>query len=56
LFMVVASLLEVWLLGKGFTIPNLFLMVGVINAVALAALVLACPMLLSGMSALWRRS
>ena len=56
LFMVVASLLAVWLLGKGFTIPNLFLMVGVINAVALAALVLACPMLLSGMSALWRRS
>jgi hypothetical protein len=45
LFMVVASLLAMMMLARGFSIPELFLWTGVLNAVVLGAMVLMSPML-----------
>ena len=55
LFMVGASLLAMMLLAHGFTVPELFLWTGVLNAGVLAAMVLMSPMLLQGLMAGFRK-
>ncbi|MHB8352935.1 MAG: MFS transporter [Burkholderiales bacterium] len=55
LFMVVASLLAMGMLSHGFTVPELFLWTGVLNAGVLGAMVLMSPMLLQGITAGFRK-
>jgi len=55
LFMVAASLLAMGMLSHGFTVPELFLWTGVLNAAVLALMVLMSPMLLRGFMAGFRK-
>ena len=55
LFMVLASLLAMGMLSHGFTVPELFLWIGVLNAAVLALMVLMSPMLLRGFMAGFRK-